>query len=166
VYDLRSQIAFAIITSTIILASVVATIPTVYAATYNFELTATGQARDRYGNPHNVDLSLIGTGDGSLTWLVSLHVASGTVTIEGLGTYNIVGGWGTLIQRYHYIYLYIRITPLSGGPITGWYMRRTTGGITYDNIIPLTLSSRYIILPIYPRTVLYKLMLTGQIQLF
>jgi len=158
---LKSRIAFAIIAITIMLASVVATTPTVYAATYSFELKANGQVRDGAGNPHNVNLSLIGTGYGSLRLFMLLRVASGTVTVDG-STFCIVGGSGILIQAFHYIYLYIKITPLYGGPITGWSMYGTTG-LSYNNKIPLTLSSRHIILPTSPRTVMYKLVLAGQI---
>ncbi|MEM3709308.1 MAG: hypothetical protein QXL46_00195 [Nitrososphaerales archaeon] len=160
---LNPRTAFAIFTITIMLASVLATTPTAYAATYNFKLEATGQVRDRYGNIHAVHLQLTGTGYGSLIWLMLLRVESGTVTVGGL-TFRIIGGWGTLIQRYNYISLYIRITPLYGGPIAGWYMSGRTG-VYYAGEIPLTLSSRYIILPTYPRIILYNLRLTGEITL-
>jgi len=146
--------------------AVVTTGPVISAqyAGYSFVLEASGQAYDRYGNPHSVDLSLSGTGYGSPTWYMSLRVASGTVKVDG-STFRIIGGCGMLIQRYHYINLGIRITPPYGGPITGCCMRGTSG-VYYANEIPLTLSSRYIILPTYPRyTILYNLRLTGEITL-
>jgi len=162
---LKSRTAFAIIASTVILASVVATSPVVYAASYSFELTATGQAYDYRNHVYrDVVISLSGTGYGSLTWYTWLRVASGTATVDGYGTFRITGGWSMLIQRYHYVYLYIRITPLYGGPITGWYIRGTTR-VYYANEIPSTLSSRYIILPTSPYTILYNLRLTGEITL-
>jgi hypothetical protein len=160
---LRTQTAFALIVLTIVLASVVV-IPA-NAATYSFELKAEGQAYDYRARVwRSVKISLTGTGYGSLTWWMSLRVISGTVTVDGQ-TYRIIGGWGILIQRYHYISLYIRITPPYGGPIAGWFMYGRTG-VYYANTIPISLSSRYIILPTYPRyTILYNLMLTGEITL-
>mgnify|MGYP001032085763 CR=1 FL=1 len=161
---MKLKTAFAIIVITIILASVVATTPTVYAARYNFVLEATGQARDRYGNIHTVNLLLIGTGYGSPTSYLRLYVSDGIVDVEGYEICDVIGGWGLCIERYDYMYLYFRMTALYGWRATACSMRGSTG-LYYGNEIYFTVYCRYMTLPTYPRTILYNVRLTGEIIL-
>ncbi|NWG09529.1 MAG: hypothetical protein HXX80_04370 [Nitrososphaerales archaeon] len=162
---MKSKVAFAILASTIILASVIVAIPPVHAAIYNFTLEAGGQARDRSGGYHDVLMSLTGTGSGLPSSFMSFSVGSGTLNVEGYGVFRIIGGFGRYIARFHYIYFYIRIAPLYGGGVTFCSMFGRTG-VYYASEIPLTLSSRFIVIPTLPRyTILYGLFLVGEITL-
>ena len=156
---------FTLIAFTTILASLsVSTSVAQIEQPHSFILEATGTAYDRQNNPTNIDLSLEGYGFGTLSRIMWLRVDSGNMKV-GTGTFRIVGGQGLLTQSAHYIYLVIRITPLYGGTVTACYMRGTTDDPT-DSEIPLSLSSRYLILPTPPRiTILRNLQLTGEITL-
>jgi len=166
-----SRIGFALIVSTIVLVCVatvsVTASPIVSArsAMYSFVLEASGKAYDRSGNARNVNLKLSGMGYGSPTWIMSLRVGSGTIKVAGYGTFCVVGGHGMLIQPSDYVHLNIRVTPLYGGPVSLWNIRGATGTY-YNDEIPLTLSSRHVILPTSPHfTMLYRLELTGKVTL-
>jgi len=163
-----SRVAFVRIACAIILASVALTTVTASAlvsaqyARYSFVLEASGKAYDRAGNPQTVKIRLTGTAYGNPAWLMKLDVARGTVKVAGK-EFRITGGHGMLIQANNYIHLNIRITRSGRDAI--WNMRGTTG-VLYGNEIPLTLSSRHVVLPTSPHfTMLYKLGLTGKMVL-
>lgn len=166
---MKSQIAFLIVASSMIIAAVaVAASPFVYPAQltsppeYDFTLTATGQASDT--GPRSVTLSISGTARGSLTKLMILSVESGTINVDS-DECSVLGLQGILIQPRHYIHLVVKITPSYGGGIAVWNLRGTTGDWQYDNTLSVSLSSHQIILPPPYKTKLYGLTLTGTITL-
>jgi len=148
---------------------------------YSFVLEASGEAYDERHKSRTVDLSISGSvkvkfGSGpNRKYLWEFKVASGTVEVQGYGTFSVVGGEGKLIQEYgndviivSRIIFNIRITPPYGGPSRIWHMEGTTGEYSAGppkEIPNVSLSSKLVELPTRPPTKLRNLVLTGKITL-
>jgi hypothetical protein len=131
--------------------------------THGFTLTLTGTAYAPQKHMYvKVTLSLIGSADGKLKTVVTLHVKGGGATVNSYGTFSVSHGCGQLVMRCHYFALSIWLTPKYGGKTAIWCMSGRTGTLS-GQTLKVSLYASHVILPTtgYPR--LDKLYLSGTI---
>jgi len=134
-------------------------------SSYDFTLTASGQAHDRF-HQEQIDVALLvmGTADGKYTTVINLHVKGGDLRVDDYEALSVSRGYGILIQHSHYIYLTITITSRYGGQIVVWFLRGKTWTLS-GNSLPVSLSSSRVILPLQDYPNLDNLKLKGTITL-
>jgi len=114
--------------------------------THGFTLTVTGQAYDALHKKVNVTLSFRGTENERWTKVIQLRVESGDLNVVGYETFPVSKGEGILVQRYHFIFLNIKISPQYGGQSISWHLLGRTGNLA-GKILPVSLFASQVFLP-------------------
>jgi hypothetical protein len=163
---MKSQVALAITLCCIIAAVSVASFWQygLSEVTHGFTLAVTGQAYDSSNKKLNVTLSFRGTENEKWTKVILLRVQSGVLDVQGYQTFSVSKGEGILVQRYHFIFLNIKISPLYGGQTVSWHMLGSTGNLA-GKVLPVSLYASKVFLPIQSLPRLTALLLNGTITL-
>jgi hypothetical protein len=131
---------------------------------YSFKLLAKGTAYD----PHlhkwvNVALSVTGWANGKTGWKmeIDLYVKGYDAIVKNYPTFFISRGCGEVVNKCHYIALYLTLTAkYYGGKVALWCLSGRTGKLT-SHTLSLSLYSEYLMLPISGKHVLKDLSLKG-----
>jgi len=129
-----------------------------------FTLTATGKAYDPSHHQVTVSLTVIGPRDGSLTMVLNVHVSGGDVVVQNYGTFPVSKGYGIVVQRFHFISIWIKITGKYGGQTAVWLLGGETGTFAGKNL-PVSLYADKVILPLHSSPKLDDLNLKGTLTL-
>jgi hypothetical protein len=133
-------------------------------SSHSCSVTLVGRAYDPDHHKHvTVYVTLKGTTDGKLASVLRIWISSGKVRIEGWGTFTVIRGYATLIQKCHYIRLTIKIaSKYYGGPTAVWTLCGKTGHL-HGKTLLLSFYSRRVTLPMRNTPTLYGLGLKGTI---